>query len=57
MIDEMGEPRGSTAWQQCLAECFKGLDFFRLQDMKWYLLLPCLLRCQLYLAASNLETQ
>ncbi len=57
MIDEMGEPRGSAAWQQCLAECFKGPDFVRIQDMKRYLLLPCLLRCQLYLTASDTVTQ
>ncbi len=57
MIDEMGESRGSAAWQQCLAECLKSMDFVRIQDMKRYLLLPCLLRCQLYLTASDIETQ
>ena len=57
MIDEMGQSRGSAAWQQCLAECFKSADFVRIQDLKRYLLLPRLLRCQLYLAASNIETQ
>ncbi len=57
MIDEMGQSRGSAARKQCLAECFKGPDFVWIQDMKRYLLLPCLLRCQLYVAASNIETQ
>ncbi len=57
MIDEMSEPRGSAAWQQCLAECLKSTDFVRIQDLKWYFLLPCLLRCQLYITTSNTVTQ
>ena len=57
MIDKMSKARASAAWQQCLAECLKSTDFVRIQDMKRYLLLPCLLRSQLYLAASNIETQ
>ncbi len=57
MIDEMSNARGSAARKQCLAECFKGPDFVRIQDLKRYLLLPCLLRCQLYLAASDTVTQ
>ena len=57
MIDEMSKTRGSAAWQQCLAECFKGPDFVRIQDLMWYFLLPCLLRCELYLTASDIETQ
>ncbi len=57
MIDEMSKARGSAAWQQGLAECFKSTDFVRIQDLKRYLLLPCLLRCQLYLTASDIETQ
>ncbi len=57
MIDEMCESCGGAAGKQCLAECFKGPDFVRIQDMKRYLLLPRLLRCQLYLTASNTVTQ
>ncbi len=57
MIDEMSKTRGSAAWQQRLAECFKGPDLVRVQDLKWYFLLPCLLRCQLNLTASNTVTQ
>ena len=57
MIDEMGEPRGSAAWQQRLAECFKSTDFVRIQDLKRYLLLLRLLRCQLYLTASDTVSQ
>lgn len=57
MIDEMSKTRGSAAWKQRLAECFEGPDFVRIQDMKRYLLLPRLLRCQLYLTASNTVTQ
>ncbi len=57
MIDEMGEPRGSAARKQCLAECFKGLDFARIQDLKRYLLLPCFLWRKLYFAATGKETQ
>ncbi len=57
MIDEMSKAGGSAAWQQRLAECFEGPDFVRVQALKWYLLLPRLLRCQLYLTASNTVTQ
>ncbi len=57
MIDEMSKARGSAAGKQCFAECFKGPDFVRIQDIKRYLLLPCLLRCQLYLTASDTVTQ
>ena len=57
MVDEMGEPRGSAAWQQCLAERFKGPDFARLQDLKRYFLLSGFLRGKLDLAASNTESQ
>ncbi len=57
MIDEMSNARGSAARKQCLTEGFKGPDFVRIQDIKRYLLLPCLLRCQLYLTASNTVTQ
>ena len=57
MIDEMSKAGGSAAWQQRLAECFEGPDFVRIQDMKRYLLLPRLLRCQLNLTTSNTVTQ
>ncbi len=57
MIDEMSKTRGSAAWQQCLAERFKSTDFVRIQDMKRYFLLSRLLRCQLYLTASDTVTQ
>ena len=57
MIDEMSKAGGSAAWQQRLAECFEGPDFVRIQDMKRYLLLPCLLRRYLDLAAADSESQ
>ncbi len=57
MIDEMSKTRGSTAWQQCLAECFKRPDFVRIQDLKRYLLLPGFLGAKLDLAAGNTVTQ
>ena len=57
MIDEMSKARGSAPGKQNLTECFKRTDFVRIQDLKRYLLLPRLLRCQLYLTASDTVTQ
>ena len=57
MIDEMGQSRGSAARKQCLAECFKGPDFVRIQDLKRYFLQSCFFGGKLDLAASNTVTQ
>ena len=57
MIDEMSKTRGSAAWKQRLAECFKGPNLVRVQDLKRYLLLPGFLGAKLDLAAGNTVTQ